>query len=86
MVRDALLVTLAGLLAGFLLHRGIPLARACMAPLDTGATYDLTLGDVTGTADAAAVEKERARWPETATLDLAGRRIELPDGTAVVFE
>lgn len=87
MIRDVLLVLAASVLAGFLLHRAIPAARACMAPLDTAATYDLTLTAVSSRdATASEEQKETLRWSETATLDADTKTITFADGTALVFE
>ena len=86
MCSSDLLVLLAGFAAGIVLHRAIPVARACLAPVDTGASYDLSFIQVTTDADAAAQAKEEARWTPTATLDLTTHTIALSDGTALVFE
>jgi hypothetical protein len=82
-----LLVFMASALAGFAAHRAIPYARACMAPLDTGASFDLTAAQLSETTSTgASVEEELATWPETGTLSLSDHRIDFADGTHLEFE
>lgn len=84
------LAFVASALVGFAVRHAVPAARACAAPIDTGATFNLVLGvlvpngpprPITPEAEAA----EQALWPETATLSVPERRIELPDGSALEF-
>lgn len=86
-IRTLLLVLFASALAGFVLHQSIPYARACMAPLDTGATFDLTRSSINeNSGTGASVAEEEAFWTETATISLPDHRIELSDGSAVVYQ